>query len=270
MVKERRRRVVLWLHATLSCRAGAEAIVVERNDTLPVGYAAGRLTARPGGEVTPGLLPGEHRSEAAAGWTGVLLVPAAAATRRLAPLMVSLHGAGSKGERMINRWRETAEAAGVVVLAPDSGSATWDVLRGGFGPDVASIDRALAFVFDALPIDPERILIEGFSDGASYGLSIGIANGDLFTHVLGNSPGFCWPPSVVGRPRILLTHGTEDTVLPIDATSRMLAPQLDRAGYDVTFHEFAGGHVLTPEIMRLSLEWAGIIETGPPGDTGVP
>jgi predicted esterase len=40
----------------------------------------------------------------------------------------------------------------------------------------------------------------GFSDGASYALSLGLANGDLFTHVLGFSPGFMRVPRHVGRP----------------------------------------------------------------------
>jgi predicted esterase len=34
------------------------------------------------------------------------------------------------------------------------------------------------------------LAVSGFSDGASYALSIGPANGDLFTHVMAFSPGF--------------------------------------------------------------------------------
>jgi len=234
------------------------ALAGDLPDGPPAGYEAGRLTARPacaGGET---LGSGEHRPGKAEGWNGVLFVPDSVARDVPTPLMVSLHGATGRGERMFARWRETAVAAGLVVLAPDSQSTTWDVLRGGYGPDVEALDHALTYVFDRLTIDPTRLLIEGFSDGASYGLSLGLANGDLFSHVLANSPGFCMPPSLVGPPRLLLTHGIEDQVLPIYATSRMLAPQLERAGYEVTYHEFEGGHTLTAEIMRLSLVWAGV------------
>jgi phospholipase/carboxylesterase len=178
--------------------------------------------------------------------------------------MLALHGATGNGERMLGRWRETAERAGLAVLAPDSLYRTWDVLHGGFGPDVERIDRALAETFGRVAVDPSRLLIEGFSDGASYALSLGIANGDLFGFVLANSPGFCWQPSINGAPSILLTHGTEDAILPIDRTSRMLAPQLEMAGYEVTYHEFEGGHSLTPEIMALSLTWAGVPPVEPP------
>ena len=39
-------------------------------------------------------------------------------------------------------------------------------------------------------VDPSRVAVGGFSDGASYALSLGLTNGDLFTHVLAFSPGF--------------------------------------------------------------------------------
>jgi phospholipase/carboxylesterase len=234
----------------------------------PRGYEAGRLTARPAepSGTSPG--PGEYLPEPGSGWAGVLFVPDTVSRDVPAPLMVALHGATGRGARMLERWRDTARAAGLIVLAPDSQSTTWDVLRGGYGPDVEALDRALAYAFDRVQVDPSRLLIEGFSDGASYGLSLGLANGDLFTHVLANSPGFCMPPAFMGQPRLLLTHGTEDQILPIYATSRMLAPQLERAGYAVTYHEFQGGHSLTPEIMHLSLDWALLSLSPSPGPQG--
>ena len=67
------------------------------------------------------------------------------------------------------------------------------------GPDVDTIDRSLRTVFAALPVDPHRLAISGFSDGASYALTLGLPNGDLFTHVIAFSPGFMQPPSRVGK-----------------------------------------------------------------------
>ncbi len=238
--------------------------MAQAGERLPEGYEAGRFTARPrrsAANAQP-FPPGEHAAASGAGWDGVLLVPASYDHARPAPFMLALHGATGTGERMIGRWRETAEAFGVVVLCPSSETRTWDVLIGGYGSDVARIDRALHEVFSRVHVDPAHCLIEGFSDGASYALGLGLANGDLFTHILANSPGFCWPPSLVGQPRVLITHGAQDQVLPIGATSRMLAPQLQFNGYDVTYQEFDGGHQLTPEIMALSLRWAGLREPG--------
>ena len=95
----------------------------------------------------------------------------------------------------------------------------------------------------------------GFSDGASYALSLGLTNGDLFTHVLAFSPGFMAPRKRRGKPRLFLSHGTRDRVLPIDPCSRRIVPQVRRAGYDVTYREFDGPHTVPDEIAREAVDW---------------
>jgi phospholipase/carboxylesterase len=94
------------------------------------------------------------------------------------------------------------------------------------GPDIAFIDRALAQTFNRYAIDPSKVAIAGFSDGASYALSVGLTNGDLFTHVIAFSPGFMAPGAQVGRARLFISHGKTDNVLPIDHCSRVIVPQL--------------------------------------------
>jgi phospholipase/carboxylesterase len=69
------------------------------------------------------------------------------------------------------------------------------------------------------------------------------------------SPGFFAPAGPQGRPRILVTHGIHDAVLPIDRCSRRLVPRLRAAGYDVTYEEFDGGHTVTPAHAIRALEW---------------
>jgi predicted esterase len=234
---------------------------VAQSDALPRGYDRGRFTARPRPNGRPReVASGEQRAPENAGWEGVLYIPAgvSAAAERPAPLLLTLHGATSRGERMIARWRDAAESAGLVLLAPDSVQRTWDVLTGGYGPDVARIDAALNTVFTLLRIDPRRCFIGGFSDGASYALSLGIANGDLFPAIVANSPGFCMPACRVGVPRVLITHGTQDKILPFDVTGSRLAVQLEQAGYPVTFHSYDDGHVMTPEVLAWSLAFMGL------------
>ncbi len=104
-------------------------------------------------------------------------------------------------------------------------------------------------------IAPERMAVGGFSGGTSYALSLGITNGDLFTHVIAFSPGFMAPAGRVGSPRIFISHGTRDGVLPIDRCSRRILPQLERAGYDVRYHEFDEGHTIAPEIALEAVDW---------------
>jgi len=99
------------------------------------------------------------------------------------------------------------------------------------------------------------VALAGVSDGASYALSLGIANGDVFTHLIAFSPGFVSPPGQQGQPRVFISHGTADPILPIDACSRRIAPGLHQAGYDVTYLEFDGGHTVPPEIANEAWNW---------------
>jgi phospholipase/carboxylesterase len=145
----------------------------------------------------------------------------------------------------------------MILLAPTSRGPTWDVIvgRGRYGPDITAIDRALEKVFSRYAVDPMRVAVGGYSDGASYALSLGITNGDLFTHVLAFSPGFLAPAGQTGSPRIFISHGRGDRWLPIDRCSRRIVPQLERLGYDVCYQEFEGGHVVPPEIGQAATDW---------------
>jgi phospholipase/carboxylesterase len=104
-------------------------------------------------------------------------------------------------------------------------------------------------------VDPTRIVIVGFSDGASYALLLGLTNGDLFTHLVGFAPGFSAPGRAHGAPNIYIAHGTHDRVLPIDRCSRRIVPPLERTGYAVQYHEFEGGHTVPPDIVSEALDW---------------
>jgi phospholipase/carboxylesterase len=220
------------------------------------GAVRGRLAARPWQPRPPRPLPpGEHPLGLATGRDGVLYVPASYRPERPAPLLLCLHGARSAGSRSVLALREPAERHGLLLLAPDARAVTWDILRGGYGPDVAFIDRALTLVFARCAVDPTRVGIEGFSDGASYALTLGLDNGDLFAAVLAFSPGFLAPHRPIGRPRVFVSHGRQDPVLPIQACSRRIVPLLQRAGYPVRYREFDGGHTVPADVLEEALRW---------------
>ena len=170
-------------------------------------------------------------------------------------MLVLFHGAGASARAGVAVLSEGAGDHNGIVLAPQSAGSTWDVIERGFGPDVQRLDRALASVFATCPVDPSRVMFGGFSDGASYALSLGLDNGDLARHLVAFSPGFAAPAAPCGNPRILVTHGIDDAVLPIDRCSRRLVLRLRRAGYDVTVREFDGGHVVPPDMVRRALRW---------------
>ena len=162
---------------------------------------------------------------------------------------------GALGRAGLERFCDDAARLGIAVAVPDSRGRTWDLIFGGFGPDVRFLNEVLEFTFDSVAIDPRRVAIAGFSDGASYALSVGLANGDLFTHVIAYSPGTLAPPTLQGKPSLFITHGVGDRVLPIDANSRRMVPILRQAGYEVMYTEFNGGHTMKLDLVERSFRW---------------
>jgi phospholipase/carboxylesterase len=182
-------------------------------------------------------------------------------------VLVTLHGAGGSAAGMLTLVAAAADRHGLLVLAPQSTRSSWDVIHGDYGPDVRLLDAALAHVLTLYPVVPGNLAISGFSDGASSAVSLGIANGDLFAHVLAWSPGFAAPRVQNGRPRFFVSHGTGDSVLPIGRCSRPLVASLRSAGYDVEYLEFDGPHMVPPEVVEASTRW---LADAAPGDDGPP
>ncbi|MDF1505706.1 dienelactone hydrolase family protein, partial [Roseisolibacter sp. H3M3-2] len=178
----------------------------------------------------------------------VLVIPRGHRPDRAAPLLVALAGAGRNAESMQRMLGEAAQRAGAVLLAPQSVRGTWDGLDGAFGADVARLDAALAATFARVAVDTARVWVAGFSDGATYALSLALANGDLFPRALVFSPGFVVPAARVGRPVVFVSHGTADRVLTVERTRRIVA-DLRAAGYRVRLQEFEGGHELPAAVL---------------------
>ncbi len=217
-------------------------------------HELGRLTTRPTAPTQRGA-SGLHPLGLGAPRDGLLYVPPGYTPDRPAPLAVMLHGAGGNSGHGLALWQRQADEAGIIVLAPQSEDATWDVIVEELGPDVALIDRALAQVVDQYAVDATRLAVGGFSDGASYALSLGLINGDVFSHVIAFSPGFMALTEQNGAPRVFVSHGVHDSVLPIDRCSRRLVPLLKQAEYDVRYEEFDGPHTVPPPIADAARHW---------------
>jgi len=241
----------------LGCASGRPTQERTPTDPRSLGrlYARGRLTTRPSPPTGPPAAPGTAPIGIGSERDGVIYAPAAYTPERAAPLVVMLHGAGGSARRGLPRLQRLADEHGLLLLAADSRASTWDAVLGGFGPDTAFIDAALARVFARYAVDPGRIAVEGFSDGASYALGLGLTNGDLFTHAIAFSPGSLPLLERNGAPAVFVSHGTADQILPIDRCSRRIVPELERRKYAVSYVEFEGDHQVPPAIAAQAVRW---------------
>jgi predicted esterase len=215
----------------------------------------GRLSARPSATVRDPLPAGVHILSTAGSRETVVVIPPKLSPERPAPLILMFHGATEDSGESLRAMQQVAGESGAILLAPSSEGRTWDAIRGVFGGDLEDTDQQLARVFEHCLVDPARIAFAGFSDGASYAISLGLINGDLCSHIIGYSPGFIIPGVRHGRPRVFIAHGTRDQILPIDQCGRKIASDLKGEGYSVDFAEFDGHHEIRPEMVQRSVAW---------------
>ena len=239
----------------LRSAAGAAAVALGCSDPPAPKREPAVLGWRPH-PPTSELPPGLRRLNIGSGRDGFIYVPPTYEHGTPAPLLVLLHGAGQDStEWSDGPLAELVDDLGIIVLGPDSRLQTWDVaMTGQLGIDTPFIDRALEWTFDQCNIDPARIGLGGFSDGASCALSLGITNGNLFSAVIGFSPGFVHADAQVGSPRVFISHGNADNVLPVQNPLTIVST-LRSEDVVVTYEEFVGGHTVTREIARQAFEW---------------
>ena len=223
------------------------ALAFARCESAGSGIDAGRLNVRPSPAESP-LGPGLHHLELDR--ETLLYIP----ENHRGPLSLLLHGANGHPERILNTLRAAADEFGVALLAPKSLDATWDAIHGRFDLDLPFLSGALAVAFRRCAVDRAHLAVTGFSDGATMAIALGVANGDLFTHVLAFSPGFLIPLRRVGAARYFLSHGTADDILPINH-SRTIVRDLRRAHLDVHLREFDGGHTVPPNVAQEAFRW---------------
>jgi phospholipase/carboxylesterase len=213
-----------------------------------------RFTSRPGFPTAPAPT-GASQVGLEEGRDAILYVPASYEPDTAMPLFIALHGAGGSAASW-EPYYPICEGRGVIMLAVDSRGSTWDRVRGGFGADVSFIDNALAWTFERCFIDAAHIALAGFSDGASYALSLGVSNGDLLTHLVAFSPGFMAPGEpIVGSPAVFVSHGTQDPILSVLGTQNVILPALLTGGYEVRYEEFVGGHAVPRSISDMAFDW---------------
>jgi phospholipase/carboxylesterase len=197
------------------------------------------------------------------------------------PLIVGLHGRGGTAESFAGLFREFAEPRPAFAV-PEAPYPLLVQARQpflGWSWDFPSTDRALwaradplvaAYVLDvARRVKAEKgaggVYLLGHSQGVAYATMAMLQDPDLVRGVIafaGVLPewltGDVAFAAAAQRVRVFIAHGRGDEAVAPD-TSRRAKARLEKLGFDVTYREFKGGHVVDPATLRAAQAW---IEAG--------
>ena len=185
------------------------------------------------------------------------------------PLLVLLHGAGRRADRMIERLASEADARGIVLVAPTSIGVTWDTVSRAEEPqspystlanslarrfitshDADRVEAAIAALAKIVPVDRARTVLAGFSDGATFALAMGMSRNHPFSAVMAWSPGIAIETASPAHGRkVFVSHGRQDPVLSFNTDCAEIVPLIQSEGAVVYFLPFKGGHEM-PEIAQ--------------------
>lgn len=186
-----------------------------------------------------------------------------------APALLLLHGTGADERDLLPLGR--ALAPGSALLSPrgkvdENGMNRWfrRLREGVFDvedlivrtAELAGFVKAAAVAYD---LDPERIVVSGFSNGANTGAGLLLLHPGLVAGAVllaGGAPlqGREPDPVVLSGTRVFLGNGVADPITTIDQ-ARLLATQLGDRGADVETREHPGGHQLTPDVLARARDW---------------
>lgn len=250
----------------LALSAAAAALAFTPAALPASNIAKGELSARPSAAAPLTLAAGETRIASG----GVIYRPANLPPGPR-PLLVLLHGHSHDHVQFIRMVEPWADHCGGIIFAPRASRITWDIIANArtleksrsaprnaprkFGVDAARVDGELKSLFATAPIDPNKVALMGFSDGASYALSLGLANPALFKWVIALSPGFAlWPDQVALSQHVFIAHGHQDQRLSFENTRDGIVAPLKAAKVAVEFREFDGDHVMVGAHIREALK----------------
>jgi polyhydroxybutyrate depolymerase len=150
------------------------------------------------------------------------------------PLVVVLHGRGQSARTAITQtgFLPLAQHRKAVLIYPDGLGRSWNAGNGCCGiaatrkvPDAGFIEAAVADALRALPIDPGRVYLVGYSNGGKLGYSLACQRPALFAAVAtyGSVPLAACPAGTPPVPA-LLAAGVRDTILPFAGAPRARPP----------------------------------------------
>jgi phospholipase/carboxylesterase len=201
------------------------------------------------------------------------VLPPDESTASLHPTILMLHGRGSDEEDLLGivpslDCRFLIVSARAPYPFPYGGYTWYDVGEVGTPEPTMfrnSYEKLVTFMTDILkgyPIDPRRLILFGFSMGTVMSFSLALTHPDKIRGVAGNSGyvpegtflEYRWKE--MATTDILITHGVQDTVIPI-SMARRARELFAGSNAPVSYHEYNAAHHLTDESLSDIVSWTG-------------
>lgn len=202
---------------------------------------------------------------------------------RTYPLLVALHGSGGSPENFASLWRKQ-DGAPCIIAAPE-GPYPFPVRQGGSSGRSWYLlvkDRRIWELADPLAVRAMlatvaelkasyrvgAVYILGFSQGAALAYQAALGHPEVFSGLLAVAGVF--PENSIraddlergrGSLRIWIAHGSRDNLVH-PRQSEAARALLEKAGFQVHFQAFKGGHVMTPGLFRQALDWISAASAG--------
>ncbi len=199
------------------------------------------------------------------------------------PLLIQLHGIGSN-ERDLFGYSDLLDPRFVVISArapnmigpaayawfeveylPQGYNINTDQFRASY----ETLARFIGEATEAYQADPQRVYLNGFSQGAGMSLVVALAHPELVAgaaimsgRLLEEGASWFAPQERLRGLPLLVTHGTEDGVIPI-RYARQMRQALEALPVSLTYHEYEMAHEVTPDNLDDVLAWLTARLDGP-------
>ena len=182
--------------------------------------------------------------------------------------LIAMHGRGAD-ENDLASVILTLEIPDLILIVPRApfafpyGGYAWYNAGQEGSPDEETFRTSLGLVQKFVeqvkagyPVDPKRLILLGFSQGATMAYATEFANPSMSQGVAalsGYIPSTFRPTALGGVP-VFISHGINDMVIPV-RYGREAAKLLTEAGADVTYREYFMGHEITEQTIRDLKQW---------------
>ena len=201
-----------------------------------------------------------------------LFVPRQYDPRKAWPILLGLHPAGSDARTWLQVWHaeaprgakltaeskrlyRQAEAHGWLVVAPQQPANTrWEQNDEA----ITAALRCLDHVRERWNVDPDRVVVDGFSSGGGGAWRMGLRFADRLAGAVPRAGGV--DPSYLEnltRLPLYVIHGREDADVPFSWSEQAVAGLKKlRPDHPLVFRALTGGHHFFPDEHAAILDWA--------------